>query len=328
MEFLKFCDCVRENVYHQMTENYANVEVELKKKLAVNGERKMTIVIKSEHCAVVPVYYLDAFYKAYQEGDTVEEISRYIIKRYEMDKDGCTGMEVQELECFNDIKDKITMKIVNAKCHRKLLRSCPHCLMADLAVMYQIALSDNKVMKSSVIITNEMLGLWGVTRETVHQAALDTVEKDSPYVLNDIGELQNRLMMESLGIQNDYVEKNFLGKDKCMGASWMLVLTNKTYLNGASALAIPSVMKKVMEVVKDDIYILPSSVNEVIILPQAIADTGRLTPKELGEMVRKAKAIELDRKDWLSDHIYEMSRDDMELKIAKESMEKTKDWER
>lgn len=328
MEFLKFCDCVRENVCRQIAENYGDVEVELKEKLAVNGERRMTMTIKSDHRAVIPVYYLDEFYKAYQEGDTMEDISMYIANRYEMDKDGYSGMEVQELGCFDDIKYKITMKVVNAKCNRELLRSCPHYLMADLAVMYQMVLSDNGKMKSSVKITNEMLNVWGVTRENVHQAALEAVEKDSPYVLNDIGELQNQLMMESLGIQDNYVEKNFLGKDRYTGESWMMVLTNKTRSDGASVLANPSVMKKVMEIVNDDIYVLPSSVHEVIILPQAIADMDGLTPKGLGEMVRDVNAEAVDRKDWLSDHVYGMSLADMRLKIVKESMEKSKEWER
>ena len=67
--------------------------------------------------------------------------------------------------------------------------------------------------------------------------------------------------------------------------------------------------EKAAELLGSDYYILPSSVHEVILVP----DAPGITEKELCDMVKQANRTVVDEKDILSDNVYHYSRGDRGL---------------
>ena len=123
-------------------------------------------------------------------------------------------------------------------------------------------------------------------------------------------------------------DENFLVGDHYDGHSPMLVLSNTSRMYGACVLANSSVLEKVTEVVNDDVYILPSSVHELIIVPKGKASEMGVTPKDLGDMVREVNRCEVDQDERLSNHVYEFKRDTKSLEVCKDSKEKNRESER
>ncbi len=81
----------------------------------------------------------------------------------------------------------------------------------------------------------------------------------------------------------------------------MLVLSNATTQNGASALFYPDVLEKIGEQAGQNFFILPSSIHETLIVP----DDGRFDYQMLESMVKEINAAErVAPEDRLSDSVY------------------------
>lgn len=85
-----------------------------------------------------------------------------------------------------------------------------------------------------------------------------------------------------------------------IGESGMYVLTNMTSCNGAGAMFCNELLEKIQTKLDCDFYLLPSSIHEVIIVP----DEGGYDRSELDAMVRTINATEVDANDRLADHVF------------------------
>ena len=79
----------------------------------------------------------------------------------------------------------------------------------------------------------------------------------------------------------------------------MFVLTNIFQMNGAACMLYEKPVRWFSEKINSDIYIIPSSIHEVIMLP--VNDIGK---DELNVMVEQVNREELAECDILSDHVY------------------------
>ena len=67
----------------------------------------------------------------------------------------------------------------------------------------------------------------------------------------------------------------------------------------------PDVLKKLADTVNDDLVIIPSSIHEVLLLPERLAGTSR----SLNEMVQEVNRQGVEPMDRLSDHVYYFRRE-------------------
>ena len=103
--------------------------------------------------------------------------------------------------------------------------------------------------------------------------------------------------------------RDFLANMPYADVGGMYVLTTESSTLGACAMYYPDVKEKAGELIGSDYYILPSSVHEVILIP----DTAGIDAKELCDMVRQANRTVVEEKDILSDNVYHYSRDERRL---------------
>ena len=83
------------------------------------------------------------------------------------------------------------------------------------------------------------------------------------------------------------------------------VLTNSIRLNGAHYITDEDYLVDFANSVNSDLYILPSSIHELLIIPMSCG----LKKEELIKMVRDINSTELSQGEVLSDNIYEVYRD-------------------
>ena len=65
-------------------------------------------------------------------------------------------------------------------------------------------------------------------------------------------------------------------------------------------------MKKCSKVLNKDLYILPSSTHEVLLLPHE----KKIEAEELAYMIQSINSENVPREEWLSDHAYFYRRED------------------
>ena len=85
-----------------------------------------------------------------------------------------------------------------------------------------------------------------------------------------------------------------------------------------------SVLKeKIGEIVGKDYFVLPSSIHEVLIMP----DNGQMTPMELAKMVKEINDNEVSPQDLLCSRVLRFRADTQELSVAADA-ERRREMER
>jgi hypothetical protein len=80
----------------------------------------------------------------------------------------------------------------------------------------------------------------------------------------------------------------------------MYVLSNNQKMQGASALLYPDVLQDFSKALGKGFYVLPSSIHEVILVPEV----GDEEPKLMEAMVCEINETQLDLEEVLSDKVY------------------------
>ena len=259
-----------------------------------NGCEMDGLVIMEKGKHIAPTIYLDSFYELYTNGENIKNIIRQIEVIYEQNKNNVT-FDVNILKHFDTIKDKIVYKVVNYRSNEKLLEQVPHKRILDLAVVFYCLLDNEYGRSATALIYNNNLKNWNVTIDDVYKAAL----KNTPDLLHSkISSMA--ALFEKCGVNVDGEEvdlKDYVPSD-------MYVLTNESKLNGAACILYENVLYDFAQKLGADLYILPSSVHEVILLPKL----SMFEKDELVNMVKEVNTEGVAADEVLSDHVYEYNR--------------------
>ena len=259
-----------------------------------NGCEMDGLVIMEKGKDIAPTIYLDSLYELYTNGENIKSIIRQIELIYEQNKNNVT-FDVNILKHFDTIKDKIVYKVVNYRSNEKLLEQVPHKRILDLAVVFYCLLDNEYGRSATALIYNNNLKNWNVTIDDVYKAAL----KNTPDLLHSkISSMA--ALFEKCGVNVDGEEvdlKDYVPSD-------MYVLTNVSKLNGAACILYENVLYDFAQKLGADLYILPSSVHEVILLPKLSV----FEKDELVNMVKEVNTEGVAADEVLSDHVYEYNR--------------------
>ena len=143
---------------------------------------------------------------------------------------------------------------------------------------------------------------WGVDEETLYQTAMENME--------DADDMAFECMDELLVPCRD-IEKEI--KEGLLNGCPMYVLGNKSRINGAVQICRQDVMGNVSGFFKQDFWILPSSIHEVILLPAG--EYGE-DAEGLAGIVKEVNDTQLAPEEILSYHVYRYSRLTGEVSIA------------
>ena len=98
----------------------------------------------------------------------------------------------------------------------------------------------------------------------------------------------------------------------------MYVITNESKLYGAASILYEEPLHELAEKVGSDLYILPSSVHEVIAVSADFS-----SPDELAEMVYEINMDQDDLSDRLSNQVYHYDKEARTLRLATNKFERT-----
>ena len=222
------------------------------------------------------------YYQKYQEGTDFSEICREILENYKTNKPSIP-IDIHFFTDFEKIKSRIVYRLINFRQNLELLDDVPYVRFLDLALVFYCLLPAYEEQNASIQIRMSHLDLWKTSlRELIRLS-----EENTPRLLE--WEIQD---MASVVEENAH-----LPSEDCYP---MLILSNKSHLNGAGCILYKDLLKNLSRKLDMDFFILPSSVHEVILLPTKTKDA----MGELSAMVKEINAAEIAREDILSDHAY------------------------
>ena len=202
-------------------------------------------------------------------------------------------MKTLEQEVLKKIaKKSLFVKLVNTERNESLVEQSISKEFLDLSAVVRVVLKMDKEGMASMALSKGDAEILGMTEEEIYAAALANTLRLFPPKLMNLG----RYVEMSIGAELP------LGEDEVT----TYILTNQKEVDGAIYFMSPEVVGAIAEALEDDLYILPSSVNEVLLVRASELEDG---VDELKEMVRDANETVVAGKDILSYNVYHYDKE-------------------
>ncbi|SHK63506.1 DUF5688 family protein [Hespellia stercorisuis] len=247
----------------------------------INQAQKEVLVISKKEECIIPRIDLDGLYEDYKTHENIEKIIQYIYCII-VEKPQKIGMYLENE--WEQIKDKIVIKMINKEWNAEYISEIPHKDILDLTAIYQIVLDQDKSRRVTRVVTNDMLEQWGVTEEEIHAAGMNNLRREDFAMRDLLGVISQKLEMDM----------------ELDPHSPMYIVTNEKTGCGADVLFFQELLKIYAEYLQSDLYILPSSIYEVIIVRKAESPD----VSELQQMVKEINHSQVDEEERLSDSVY------------------------
>lgn len=187
-------------------------------------------------------------------------------------------------------KNKLQLRFVNTEKNQDLLRHTPHFKWHDLSCICVLATEGTGQVKVTVTVSDALMESWGIERDALFETALCSMM---------------RMLPPRLIRMDDLLKRAGVFVDEMYGQVPLYYLSNKSTWFGATVLLYPKILEKIAKLIgAEELYLLPSSVHEFLILPK----TGEEKAEELADVVRTVNQI-VAKEERLSDHVYLFSQE-------------------
>lgn len=268
-----------------------------------NGLKLDGLVISNTASNLSPTIFLNYYYDNPSVFPDFDAICRDILRTYEQNR----STESIRADFFTDyelIRRHIAYRIINYEKNKELLKTVPYVRYLDLAIVFYCLLHLTESGNATILIHKSHLKLWQITAEQLYEQACQTTPLLLPYDFRNITSLLSELGGSAQASRPDMA--------KTASFCPMYVLTNSQKLYGAGCMLYPGLLESISEKLDQDLYILPSSIHEMILLPAM----NRSYSEELADMVAEINRTELAADEILSDQVYYYSRTDQTLSIC------------
>lgn len=257
------------------------------------------LMIRKEGDSISPTIYLNHYYQSYLSGENVIHIVNEIIELYEKNK-VTTGIDGDFFTKYERVRERIVFKLIHYNKNEYLLDRIPHIKFLDLAIVFYYLVETDTFGNATILIYNSHLEAWGETISEIYRIAKKNTQNILKFRINQIEDILN----EELGEE--------LWEETTEGDIPMYVLSNQTKLNGAACMLYPDVLKDFANKLKSNLFLLPSSVHEIIVIPKK----SEVIPEELKEMVKDVNNNHVEEEEILSFSVYEYLLEEDRIKIS------------
>ena len=302
----EFMNEMKNRVQDEFNERGIDVEVSATKITKNNGTAKWALGFTGGGRNIQPTIYMEHYYdKCMNDEMTLAQVTDSVCDIYvsTIPRD---DFNVESILDYEQAKDHITVCVRNAEMNSELLKTVPHDIMGDLAVMYRVEVSNGIDGEGSVLINNQIMGQYGIDQDTLREQAWKNTKELHPYSFKSMGDVM-REMFSGNGM--DMPDDVFQQVDSNPGG--MYVLSNDIKVNGAAYLCDTETLGKISDMIHDDLVILPSSIHECIVLPAKMCENMQM----LKEMVETVNATEVAQDEILSPNVYKFDGQTHEISV-------------
>lgn len=154
---------------------------------------------------------------------------------------------------------------------------------------------------------NVHMKLWGVSIEELYETAEVNTQRIEG------SEIKN--MMEIIGDIEEEENPEEFNRDSYMSKFSdnvpMYVLSNKNWIEGASCMLYPNLLRDFADRIGSSFYIIPSSIHELIIIPTENLDDRKM----IEEMLKECNDTQINQEEILSYSLFWYSRENEKMSI-------------
>ena len=227
---------------------------------------------------VVPNIYLNRYYVEYEEGRSIYDILDEIC---DIVRNVPERNSVEKMISRDNLLEHVIPVLINAEVNTEYLETLPHGRFHDLAVVYRAVFNVNGNEHLGTTITWDMLTEWGVTYDALKIIADINSDKKAGVKIFEVNDIHT--------------------------------ITNRFGVYGAiKGLCDTETLSELADMFKDDLYIVPSSIHEVFVVPCDCYCLKALRSAADGAIA----AGVLSEKEFLSKNIYRYVRETKEVEVA------------
>jgi len=295
--FTRFCD----ELIRRLTPMFPELTQISHQQIHKNNDVSMdALIIREPGTNISPTIYLDDYYKLYNNGTSIDELCHIICDVF-LEVRLNHPIDPGFFTDFEQARQRLVFQVVNYDKNEKRLVDLPHIRYLDLAVIFCCILQMENGEAATVTVKNEHLSLWHTDLDTVKKQAFDNTPRLLPAYIQPITDV-----IRDLAEANPPLGRLLTLPNEYPGDIPMLyVLTNESQIGGAACMLYPSMLADFAESLGSDLYILPSSIHEVLLLPTDLRDDD----ESLNELVQLVNNEQLPLTQQLSDHVYFYSRE-------------------
>lgn len=214
---------------------------------------------------------------------------------------------------YEEAKERLSFRILNAREGEALCQKavCFHFL--NLIAVPELILGEDGGEQYHIYISSGLIKEWGVSEAVVWNDAKENAARIQPASISDMESMIAQLlgvpevtaMFEAgqSGIEHDNGNRDLP----------VYVLTNRKGIYGAGCILYEGILKRISERLQSNLLIIPSSVHEVLLLPDS-----KYSIRDLEEMVCSINREAVEAKEVLSDRIYRYCRETERIEFARE----------
>lgn len=304
-EYQEFCRKMKKAVRECFSEE---VHIEIHKIVKNNSLELDSLVILEEDRPMSPNFYLQMYYEEYKKGISIKVLAKQIKRLYaEAVKRG----ECMEFDLtYENCADHIIFRLVSLEKNKKILQTVPYIPFLDMAVTFYLLIRKDEEGIGSIRVNQNLLEKWGLDTGTLFTLARENTERIFPERICSMHSLMNAI--------TDSKEENMAsgklpqGSTEHIFAGEPFVVTNDNGINGAAVILYPNTLKKVGKILKDDFYLLPSSIHEMLAIPIHAA----ISEQDLCDMVWEVNRTCVAKEEILSGSVYRYDQDTETIKVC------------
>lgn len=320
LSFEEFQEYVKDHIREYLSEEFAGAEVSVRTVKKLNGVTLQGLEIWTpemrQSTGVTPTIYLNGIYENYENGVDLEVIMEHIgnLERQSMDLPEDVAKIKERYKDVGYVKNRLIVSLINAEKNADFLKDKPHRMLEDLAIVYKVLINKNENGRGTITVTNDHMKYWGLTEEQLYETAIRNSNAFEPPFIDDMDRVAAEMLKER-GMAEEDIEELQAGDHPKM-----YIISNNSKVNGASVIVYSDALQQVAEMMGSDLYILPSSIHEVL----AVSVEDREV-EELEEMVRSVNQTDVLPAEVLSDNVYKYDAESRTLSLASANAERIRE---
>lgn len=241
---------------------------------------------------LIPQLYLDDMYAEYMSLDNYVTV----FKNFSLSLKDALDSSIKDYKYLDIMRrDNIYIKLINSALNEELIKTVPHRTFLDLTIIYAF-IDYQKDSTMSINITYELAKKLDLEEENLYDIAINNITTKVPNIIIDMDEMMNE--SADVGEFPPTLVK-------------LYVITNEIKFNASSGILLEEIFYKLAEKINSNLYIIPSSIHELI----AMSDEGT-DVTYLEWLLQETNRTTVDISDRLSDNVYYYNKQTRTISLA------------
>ena len=292
-----------EKILDYMPEEYKDSSVSIREECKVNCVKRALSVSAPDRDNIAATIYIEDLYRCYQECGDIDAVFSQAAKKLARSLENLPEQAINF--DYSKFRDNVIMVLVNSSENEEMLQNVPSRPFHDLSIVFRWVLSYDDEGIRSVLVSNELVRLAGISAEELFLCAVKNTKRLFP--------VKTYIMEQSLLEK----EKSREPGEPCSDGGHMWVISNEYGTNGAVSVFYEENLYNLAEREGTDLYVIPSSVHEMLAVS---VDT--CTPQRLSELIWYVNQCHVVPEDRLSNSVYYYNKNLRALMLLADSKKK------